>query len=289
MLFVIPANVVPWVVACGLIAARLPDLLRGSVSLERIAVLPGNAFFSFGPALVFLIAREPSANWRGGAIVAAASRRSSPSTSSARACSNGSRSASIPAELLRPLAWTSRSTRWSHRSPTASLSPTTPRGRRCCWRSRCSCSSRSSPASGESDSTRCSSSRAPTGAPRSCWATSSRPTTRTREPQPAGRRPRRRGLRQARARRRASVGRRVHRAAPRRRQDPHPERRSSTSPARSTTAEREIMQHAHDRGRADARRGSAGCSAMSAVSFAPATSTRTAPATPTVSSATRSR
>jgi HD-GYP domain-containing protein (c-di-GMP phosphodiesterase class II) len=106
MLFVIPANVVPWVVAGGLIAARLPDLLRGSVSLERIAVLPGNAFFSFGPALVFLVAREPAADWRGGAIVAAAVAAQFAFDFFGACLLEWLALGVRPAELLRPLAWT---------------------------------------------------------------------------------------------------------------------------------------------------------------------------------------
>ena len=106
MLFVLPANVVPWVVACGLIAARLPDLLSGKVSLERVAVLPGNAFFSFGPTLVFLFAQEPSADWRGGAIVAAAVAAQF-AFDFVGACLLEWLALGVqPTKLLRPLAWT---------------------------------------------------------------------------------------------------------------------------------------------------------------------------------------
>jgi HD-GYP domain-containing protein (c-di-GMP phosphodiesterase class II) len=106
MLFVIPADVVPWVVACGLIAARLPDLIRGNLSLERVAVLPGNAFFSFGPALVFLVAREPSANWRGGAIVAVAVAAQFAFDFLGACLLEWLALGVRPTELLRPLAWT---------------------------------------------------------------------------------------------------------------------------------------------------------------------------------------
>ena len=105
MLFVLPANVVPWVVACW------PSLLgslsaSGKVSLERVAVLPGNAFFSFGPTLVFLFAQEPSADWRGGAIVAAAVAAQF-AFDFVGACLLEWLALGVqPTKLLRPLAWT---------------------------------------------------------------------------------------------------------------------------------------------------------------------------------------
>jgi HD-GYP domain-containing protein (c-di-GMP phosphodiesterase class II) len=72
MLFIVPANVVPLVVGSGLLVGALPDVVRGRLSAHRAIVLPGNALFSFGPAIVFLAAGEPAATWHGGAVLAGA-------------------------------------------------------------------------------------------------------------------------------------------------------------------------------------------------------------------------
>ena len=69
MLFELPARYVPLVVAAGLVAASVPDVARGRRSLVRTAVLPANAIFAFGPALVFLAAGEPEATWHGGLVL----------------------------------------------------------------------------------------------------------------------------------------------------------------------------------------------------------------------------
>lgn len=61
MLALVPAKAVPLYVAAGLVTAHLPDILRGSMNPERVAQLVGNAWFSFGPALVVLAAGEPHA------------------------------------------------------------------------------------------------------------------------------------------------------------------------------------------------------------------------------------
>jgi HD-GYP domain-containing protein (c-di-GMP phosphodiesterase class II) len=61
MLALLPAKAIPLYVAAGLIGAHLPDYVRGGVKLEQIAQLVGNAWFSFGPALVILAAGEPHA------------------------------------------------------------------------------------------------------------------------------------------------------------------------------------------------------------------------------------
>jgi HD-GYP domain-containing protein (c-di-GMP phosphodiesterase class II) len=72
MLFTLPAAYVPLVVAAGLVAAALPSVARGTMSPQRAAVLPANALFAFGPALVFLMANEPRADWHGGLVLALA-------------------------------------------------------------------------------------------------------------------------------------------------------------------------------------------------------------------------
>jgi HD-GYP domain-containing protein (c-di-GMP phosphodiesterase class II) len=72
MLFMLPAAYVPLVVALGLVAAALPSVARGAMSPERAAVLPASALFALGPALVFLAADEPRADWHGGVVLAIA-------------------------------------------------------------------------------------------------------------------------------------------------------------------------------------------------------------------------
>jgi HD-GYP domain-containing protein (c-di-GMP phosphodiesterase class II) len=69
MLFLLPAAYVPLVVAAGLVAGALPEVTRGKMSPARAAVLPANALFAFGPALVFLAAHEPRADWHGGLVL----------------------------------------------------------------------------------------------------------------------------------------------------------------------------------------------------------------------------
>jgi HD-GYP domain-containing protein (c-di-GMP phosphodiesterase class II) len=70
MLFMLPAAYIPLVVAGGLVAASLPSVARRTMSPERAAVLPASALFAFGPALVFLAAHEPTADWHGGLVLA---------------------------------------------------------------------------------------------------------------------------------------------------------------------------------------------------------------------------
>jgi HD-GYP domain-containing protein (c-di-GMP phosphodiesterase class II) len=69
MLFTLPAVDVPLVVGIGLLVAALPEVARGNISLARAAVLPASGLFAFGPALVFLAAGEPRADWHGGLVL----------------------------------------------------------------------------------------------------------------------------------------------------------------------------------------------------------------------------
>ena len=62
MLAILPLNSVPLCVAAGLIVAHVTDYVRDGVHPERIALLMGNAWFSFGPVLVLLAAGEPHAD-----------------------------------------------------------------------------------------------------------------------------------------------------------------------------------------------------------------------------------
>ncbi len=59
MLFMLPAGLVPAAVAVGLVAGRLPDIVRGGMHPERVAALVGSAWYSVAPAVVFVAAGQP--------------------------------------------------------------------------------------------------------------------------------------------------------------------------------------------------------------------------------------
>jgi putative nucleotidyltransferase with HDIG domain len=63
MLFLLPTASVPLAVVAGLALGELGLGWGRRGHLERIAVLPGNAWHAFGPALVFLAAGEPEPQW----------------------------------------------------------------------------------------------------------------------------------------------------------------------------------------------------------------------------------
>ncbi|NUR75807.1 MAG: hypothetical protein HOQ28_05905 [Thermoleophilia bacterium] len=61
MLFALPAGQVPAVVALGLVLGQAPSYLRGRVPTQRIIVAIGNASYTLGPALVFVLLFDRSA------------------------------------------------------------------------------------------------------------------------------------------------------------------------------------------------------------------------------------
>jgi putative nucleotidyltransferase with HDIG domain len=63
LLFVLPASLLPAFVALALVAGSLPDVVRGRMHRERLAVVLMGAWESVGPALVLLAAGEPAASW----------------------------------------------------------------------------------------------------------------------------------------------------------------------------------------------------------------------------------
>ena len=63
MLFLLPAAGVPLAVLAGLTLGEVAGGWRRRGHLERIAVLPGNAWHALGPALVFLAAGEHAPRW----------------------------------------------------------------------------------------------------------------------------------------------------------------------------------------------------------------------------------
>ncbi len=65
MLFALPVELVPLLVALGLALGRVPAILRRRVPVSRILTVPGNSWFSWGPALVLLLAHDtdPDSRW----------------------------------------------------------------------------------------------------------------------------------------------------------------------------------------------------------------------------------
>ena len=59
MLFLLPAEIVPLVVAAALVLGQAPDYILGRAPLERVAVPIGNASFALGPAAVIAAVGVP--------------------------------------------------------------------------------------------------------------------------------------------------------------------------------------------------------------------------------------
>ena len=106
MLFLLPAAHVPLVVATGMVLAALPDVVRGTMSAARAAVLPASALFSFGPALVFLAADEPRADWHGALVLVVALLAQFAFDFAASSGLEWLALGVRPAALLGPFAWT---------------------------------------------------------------------------------------------------------------------------------------------------------------------------------------
>ena len=106
MLFALPSADVPLVVAAGLVAAALPDVVRGTISTARAAVLPASALFAFGPALVFLAADEPRADWHGALILMLALLAQFAADFGASCALERLALGVRPVELVGPFAWT---------------------------------------------------------------------------------------------------------------------------------------------------------------------------------------
>jgi len=107
MLFALPARAVPLIVASGLALVAMREVATGSLSLRRALMWPPvSSLHALGPALVFVVAREPRADGRG-AVVLALAVAAQFALDAAASCTlewfgHGVR----PRELVRPLAWT---------------------------------------------------------------------------------------------------------------------------------------------------------------------------------------
>jgi HD-GYP domain-containing protein (c-di-GMP phosphodiesterase class II) len=62
-LFLLPVGTVPLFVACSMVAGDLAARLARRASLDRLVVVPGNAWHAVGPALVLLAAGERNPGW----------------------------------------------------------------------------------------------------------------------------------------------------------------------------------------------------------------------------------
>ena len=105
MLYTLPAGRVPLAVAAATVLAQVPDYVRGRRSPQRLAVTIGNASYSLGPAIVFVLASEPAptpAKWWILAVALAVQFAADAAISSAR---EWLALRVHPAVLFRPLLW----------------------------------------------------------------------------------------------------------------------------------------------------------------------------------------
>jgi putative nucleotidyltransferase with HDIG domain len=72
MLFVVPAPLLPLLVGLAWLLSRLPDVIGGRVSPERLWVTVGNGWLSMGPALLLIAAGAHDAGDAGPALLVAA-------------------------------------------------------------------------------------------------------------------------------------------------------------------------------------------------------------------------
>src|SRR3954463_2933366 len=63
MLFVLPPEVAPALVAAGRLLSGLPDFLRGELPGDRVISRLGDAWYSLGPAVVLTAAGVHGAHW----------------------------------------------------------------------------------------------------------------------------------------------------------------------------------------------------------------------------------
>ena len=72
MWFLLPARMLPVAVCVSLLAAQLPDLVRGRLPVDRLALFVGASWFSIGPALILYVAHVHEPRWRSVPIYLAA-------------------------------------------------------------------------------------------------------------------------------------------------------------------------------------------------------------------------
>jgi len=72
MWFLLPARMLPVAVCVSLLAAQLPELVRGRLPVDRLALFVGASWFSIGPALILYVAHVHEPRWRSVPIYLAA-------------------------------------------------------------------------------------------------------------------------------------------------------------------------------------------------------------------------
>ena len=72
MWFLLPARMLPVAVCVSLLAAQLPELVRGRLPVDRLALFVGASWFSIGPALILYVANVHEPRWRSVPIYLAA-------------------------------------------------------------------------------------------------------------------------------------------------------------------------------------------------------------------------
>ena len=72
MWFLLPPRMLPVAVCVSLLAAQLPDLVRGRLPVDRLALFVGASWFSIGPALILYVAHIHEPRWRSVPIYLAA-------------------------------------------------------------------------------------------------------------------------------------------------------------------------------------------------------------------------
>ena len=127
-IFLLPPWLVPVAMAVGIVASRVPDVLRGRTAPGRLLVSPGNAWFTVGPVAVYALSGMPGPAQAGVVLlVARCSPPRSARTSRSPCCGNGSRRVrrrpSNSARRTRSIWSTSRSRRSASLPPSRSANP----------------------------------------------------------------------------------------------------------------------------------------------------------------------
>ena len=105
MLFLLPARLVPISVALGLVLGHLPEFVRGKFAPGRVVVVIGTAWYSLGPALVFLAFNEPSPRFAAWGILLIALLAQSATDYATSVTREWFALRIPPGQLLRPLLW----------------------------------------------------------------------------------------------------------------------------------------------------------------------------------------
>ena len=117
MLFLLPPEAVPALVAAGSMLSVLPDVVLRRAHPERLLVAVADSWYAVGPAAVFALSSPGDAGLGGPRhLRRSPSPRSSRSTSRSRRCASGSARASGRASWLPCSAWSTSSTRCCRRS-----------------------------------------------------------------------------------------------------------------------------------------------------------------------------